>query len=689
MEGLLGLTKSINTTESAVRDLSVLERMDQRVQQDRQSEVQAQQQEQLMYERAYQMSDQLLEKDRNRINKRLKMAQNQITDQMRLNGGSKKRFMEKGGLSFINGVTSDIMRSPEAVQYQENKKNLAKIIEAKEKGFGHLLSPKDLKSLEDYEKNEDGGLITYSGIMAEVEIPPSENFDYGTDIPMEKILSHGSNMMKVKGNFEMVYPNKEPNYANIVAFAKEMGYGGTGSNQTRMRMEMQTRMARAQAAATKPTKQEVHENSYISLFNTFKANSLPKGLNMQMLEEKYQGGLIEELRKSNTQTNKLIADKSNLTSRKRSLSEDGLDWTDIRDNIPGAPNSSEGETAWEWAFNEKYGLKESYQFMPLGRNMIVNRVLGDHDKGGAGYKIENNKILEFVPSEDMFRMDGVQVSGSHKLDAEDHKGNYIVEGVVTALKGKGQDGDMLLMNAYDDDGVTIDKKQTESINEGYRGKNGGDELGFTTVIALRNEKTGDLFYKEVDISRPDIAQALSNAVGDDDNIQPQVDQDNRDAATLANIKAMARDEEIKVRGTMNTLEQGVFQDGAFEMEGEKFYGANSAGQLNRYPLMKSFYSALDYVSNSNVRNDNFPNGNPSINPQTVQKAIDNRMFTTFAQIGGIEEDLRKYEQGNSDVGMVQKWLSNVNQGLDPNSYDAQVHNEIASKWVQMLKLQNK
>lgn len=147
MDGLLGLSKSIRTNEDAHRDLAILEKMDARLQQDRNAEVVAQQQEQLLYERLYQMSDQLLEKDRKRINKRFQLAQSQIKEHIRANGGSRRRFMEQGGLSAMNSISNDLMRSPEAIQYQENKKNLTKILELQEKGLGHLISKRNLKSL--------------------------------------------------------------------------------------------------------------------------------------------------------------------------------------------------------------------------------------------------------------------------------------------------------------------------------------------------------------------------------------------------------------------------------------------------------------------------------------------------------------------------------------------------------------
>lgn len=687
MAGLLGLTKSVNSTESAVRDLSVLERMDARLQQDKQAEINAQKEEQMMYERAYQMSDQLLEKDRNRINSRISMAQEQIASHMRKSGGDRSMFMENGGLGVINGITNDITRSPEAIQYQENKKNLTKIWMAQEKGLGHLLSPKDLKSLEDYENNENGGPITYSGMMAEIKIPPSSNFDYGTDIPLEKVMSYDSNMVKILGNFAVVHPEKDANQHNIIAFMKEMGYGGQGSNQTRQREAATRAAAVAKANAENPTKKENTKNSYIgqyTMLNTQISSQLKGGLTLKNIEEQAGGSAIEYARKNNPQVSKMLVDKNKLTSRKRNLSEEGFDITDLTQALT-LDDRKKGANPIEYMFNEHYGLFDSYEFMPMSKNQISKRVLGKNDDGsGEGYEIKDNQLINYVPDEGMFRMDGVQVSGKNKLDREDHKGNYIIENVVTGFKGKDKDGlDNLIMNAYDDDGVTLDEKTTKKIRDAYKGENGGDELKMSTFIALRNTTNGDIFYKEIDITRPDISQAIRNATPDD-NVAETVNQEHQMHEDYTNIKKMKTDERIKLDTAISSLETDLFANNPIlETEGSKYYGAYSGGQQNRYPMMKSFYMAHDYVSNSNKRDEDFPNGDPRIHKSSTQQGIDRGYFTTAAIAGGIENDLKTYGKVK-DADIVYKWLDNMNQDLDDHGQER--NRQVAEKWIQLMTL---
>lgn len=676
MEGLIGLQNNIKTTESAIRDLSVLERMDARIQKDKDAEMVAQQQEQLLYEKAFQMSDQLLEKDRNKINSRFKMAQNQISNHIRESGGSKRMFMEEGGLSVINNITNDVMRSPEAVRYNENKQNLAKIYEAQMKGLGHLISPKDLKSLEDYQNSEEGGQITFSGMLAEVKIPPSENFDYGTDIPYEKIMSYDSNMIRIRQNFETVHPDKEFTYPNVVAFMREMGYGGQGSNTVAMRLDAQKAAAIARANKTKPTDNPNTILGNWSLFTQQLDSALPGGITLQGIEKlkSEKGvGLIEHLKSGENPTaNKLLGEKSNIIEQKRTLSEKGPDITDI---IPD--KLVEGT---DWIFQEKYKLKESYEFLPLSTGTIVNRVLGKDGDAGLGYEIVDGKVKNFVPDENMFRTDGVQLTGSNKIDPDDHKGDYVIKGVVTGLKGTDQDKQsVLLMDAYDRDEKTIDKDKTAQINEGYRGKEGGDELEFTTLIALQNEKTGNLFYKEVNINRPDIKRALSVAMGEDDDIKGQVNEENEKFMAAASIDKIQKDELIRMKGTINRANEEVFQDPLFEQEGEKYWGSYSAGQENRYPLMKSFYMAFDTVARSEQQDEPV-----EYDKQSLQGLVDNNFFTNAAIHGNIEEKLKTYD-GTNDLRIIQEWLKNINETTETEL--GRSRNEtIASKWAQIHNL---
>ncbi|MBV1928134.1 MAG: hypothetical protein KUG81_01285 [Gammaproteobacteria bacterium] len=670
MEGLLGLSKNINDTNSAVRDLSVLERMDARIEKDRVAEVEAQKTEQLFYEKMYAQADQLLEKDRSRINKKILMAQKDVTGHLDKMGGSRKMFMEQGGLSVMNNMSNDIMQSDEVITYGENKKNLAKILEAKEKGLGHLLAPADLESLENYDASPNGGTISYSGMMAEVEIPPSANFDYGSDIPIENILSFKSNMIKIKQNYKTNYPNRpEPNYLELIAFSKKMGYGGTGSNTIRIREKMIADKQRA--AYDKKNKKDPNK---ISFLNEAKIamSQIPSGLTVGQINKStedggYGGSLIENLKKTNKSMNKLIGEKFTPNSRLRDLAEVGFDRTDVTWDA-----LREG---MEFLGNSKMGLKEAHTVLPFNTMTVAQRVFGEGE-GGGNYKIEDGKILNYTPDETMFRMDGVKVTGNNELDPEDHKGNYKVVGLTTALKSRLSDGgtneEALLVNAYNEDG-TIDEKDTATMDEKYT-----SNAALTFVIALENDN-GDLFYKEIDINDPQIKTVMSNTLDADDNLTETVKQENESVALIQNIDKNTSEQQVLFQESINAMDERVFQDPIFKGEGEAYWGANSAGQQNRDGMMKSFYMAFDYVNNSRQ-------GDESVHVDSTRKAIDNEMFTTSMLAGEINDDLKSYEQGNSEEKMIVNWLQGVNSDMEKGTVGYNMNEQLASKWMQLLEM---
>lgn len=686
MDGLLGLTESTNNRESAIRDLGVLERMGDKVKQEQQEELAAQQQKEQIAERMYAMSDQLLEKDRIAINKRIAMSQSQIQSHLNEYGGSKKDFMSNGGLSVMNKISNDIIRSPEAIRYQENQKNLAKVLEAKEKGLGHLLSPRDLKSLEDYENNEDGAAITYSGIMSEIELPPSAAFQLGEQIPLANIVSYGSNMMKIKQNYDIANPDKpldinDPNYyRTIMAFAKKMGYGGVGTSSAMLQANVAKAKAFAKANSNNPESSKAKTSYLNEVVTSF--NKVPRvtvtDLTKSVEEGGYGGSMLDKLITTQPgksgperpELRKILKNKSQVRSLKRNLSERGVDATDFRPPW----NSGEEANLRELLFNKEYGLKESYEILPSLSNKVAERVFD-------GLEIVNGKLSDYIPEKGMYRMDGELISNENELDDDiddGNRGSYKILGTYTAMKaGDGKNGKQsLLMNAYDGDEIDIDA--TNQIDEGYRGEYGGSESIMTTVIALENEKTGDVYYKEVELGDPAIRNALQNVTGADDDITKTVQQEKDSVAQLAAIEANTTEQQIIFDTAKKQLDREVFSDPSFEMESEEFYGEGSGGQLNRNNMMKSFYMALDFSANRFN-----PDAEEGVNPKQVQSYIDSNAFSAFTQ--DIKEDLNNYDQGNTEELMVLKWLESAN--ADVNSLSKKKNELIASKWIQLLKIQ--
>src|SRR5690606_28664350 len=157
------------------------------------------------FDEMYKQTDTLLEKDRKRINKKILLTQSQLRDQIGEAGGSKKDFFEKGGISALNNIKNSIVRSEENIRYQENRNNLTYIRMAEQQGLGHLVTPQDRQTVEDYYNNPDGATITYRGMMSEIKVPPSENFEFGKEIDPYYVATYDGNMGKVLGNYKMIY----------------------------------------------------------------------------------------------------------------------------------------------------------------------------------------------------------------------------------------------------------------------------------------------------------------------------------------------------------------------------------------------------------------------------------------------------------------------------------------------------
>lgn len=671
MNPLQGLTTSTRDRESATRDLATLERMDQRMQLDQQKEMMAQQAEQEMYNRLYAQADQMLEKDRARINQRIAMMQKTVGEHLAMTGGSKADFMADGGLAKLNQFSNEIIQSDEANRYKENKKNLAKILELQEKGMGHLISPRDLKSIEDYEKNPTGAQISYNGVMAEVEIPPSELFDYGTEIPPEKIMSYNTNMIKIAGNYEKAYPDRPPldphdpkDRPRLVAFMREMGYGGYGSSKERMKLEYKRRMQKAKYDAENPN--TGGKKSVINAYYQWKTNT-PK-MTMEELEAyREKGGYMKaQMNKQggDRMTSQVIGEKFTESARRRALGHASHSFGDIGELIDGV-------------FQDKMMLRDSYSISLTGADQqkVAQTMLDGVKLDESGY------IMDFTPKESDFGVDGTRMKNNtmNVGDPNDVKGKFKFLGVTTAWKsrtGNGGDAeDILLVDALDDDG-TFDKESTEKLYQREDGKPVGSEVQPTFVVALQGEE-GDLVYREVNMEDMAVRTALSNVLGANDDMTAQVKANDESELFDMELEKLESQQQAKFETDKVTLDEEVFSDPIFESEGQQYFGAGSGGQMNRYDMMKAFYQAF-------AQADSEFNGDGTVNKDQVRELVDSEAFSMMVE--PISEDLKSYEQGMTEDKLIVKWLQSINADLDEGSHGRKRNERMATLWRQILGL---
>lgn len=649
MEGLLGLSNNIQTTDSAIRDLSVLERMDQRMEQDRQKEMAAQAYEQKAYEQAYQMSDKLLEKDRIRINKRIAKSQEMIQDHFRKSGGSRARFLEQGGLRVVGDLTNDIMRSDEAVRYQENKTNLARIIAAKDAGKTHLINPKDLASAEDYENNEEGAKITYTGLMNEVEIPPANQTDYGTKIDPMRVLGFSANRAKITANFLAVKNRPEgyvPNEGELLNFIDEQGYGGYGSNTANM--QIAARRSKSSSGSMGKRKNTL----------TGQAVNLSKDLNTiwkrhgDKINLEYGGNINAYLQDNKEMGGKYFTNTTEISNPLMGRNRTTLDAEGFQFGLP------QSDTV-DYFREDMVSLR--------GARSAFNGLEGDIAKEIMGHEVVNGKIMNYKPTREDFKVNGQKVKVD--LDKGEFTGNYNLEGIVLASNYQDKEGNESLVVDFHDDNGKLDESETQKIRDG-EGKN--KSVGYYIAMSKGTGEAKDVFYRKIDTNNLPQLQVLQSAIPNND-VSGTVQEQQQDDMAQQYIDFEQKKRKQQTQAVISAYDQPVFsseQNQEFEDEGWQY--ASSNGQDNRNDLMKAFYMARSYASN--------PDENP--NPEVMKQQIQNNEFTSAM---GLDEsgykNLRNYNK-YSDDEIITNYFENISRGEDPQTIQ---NNQIFAKtWKDLL-----
>lgn len=649
----LGLTQSINDRQAANQELAVLGQMEQNQQADENKEMQAQIMQDQMYSKMYEQADGLLGKDRKRINKQISNAQNQVRGALDQYGADKSKFMANGGMSLMSGLQTDILHSDEAERYKQNKENLARIMEMQEKGLGHLISPNDLQTVEDYHANDDGATINYSGVMSEVEIP-HDKFALDEEINPYYIMNHSSNMMKILGNYAKVYPDRpEPEMgpdgrptrrgtAQIVAFMNKMGYGGMGQSAALMQKKMAQQTAAAKAAkADEPTTTVLGTmNQMDRRFQGLKASDVTP----EYMDKFMQGDDAALFRD-------MLGENNNYKARARDFALSDGDVV--------------GET-FDWLSQDMIGLRGSKQLaIPMAeqKNLMQN-ILGVT----AG---EDGSLNGVQVTGDMYGSDGTQIKNAKRFKANDYGKKFTPLGIMTAWESSVQDGgngskNVLLTNAYDDNGG-IDKAATDKRFQG----DGPARLGY--YVALKGEDD-DIVYKKMDISQSSVMSSLRQSYKSND-ISDQIKEEKQNDQYRLEVQKMTQDEQFEYedyKAKANT----VFKDPMFEQESAKYNQAGSGGQVNRSEMMQAFYMAYE------SEGAKIANADPAKGKDRLTKAVDSEAFSNYMTEAGLTNDLKDFKQHPEEL--ISKFLVNINKNYEKGTMDYKAHEQIAMKWQQIL-----
>lgn len=238
-----GLSKSVDYAAQDQREFAQMQNIEQNLAKDQQANMMAQELEAKQYEEIANKAAEMLGPDRVKIQAKSIELQRNIRAKIE-EYGSRKAFFENGGVALLSKYKSELLTSAETLSYSDNKKNMESIIKIQESGKGHLLSARDLKSMQDYNAGIGDGKITYSGMKSEVAIP-EKYYNYQEEIPAEAILMYGSNYMAIYNNWLIENPNKkglsgDDLKAELLQYTYQ-NHAGQGINETKYQNDIARR----------------------------------------------------------------------------------------------------------------------------------------------------------------------------------------------------------------------------------------------------------------------------------------------------------------------------------------------------------------------------------------------------------------------------------------------------------------
>jgi len=675
MRSLVGLAGSPTDPNRQNRELAIMERMQARHDQKQEQELKAQQIEEETYQKFYEQADKLLHKDRARINNKFMSYQKTLKQAISESGMTKADFLRSGGLTKINSIKNEMLNSEEFSRMKNNRDNAARVLMAmSDPKTRHLVNPNDIETLEAYENSEDGAEITYSGLLADVTIPPSQNFEYGTDIPWEKVASYDGNMLKILANYKMVNPDApdlDPikDFKEVQKFMIQMGYGGRGSNTTMAKAKAE--QYRRQRDKDKKSKGATYVGELSNIFHEISTGLTPEDI------INGNGSYIESLNRDNVK--KIIGEKNTLKGRNRSynMDSDNAVYTPIG-LVFEAFGSDKFKDTSRWMesggmFADHFNLKESNRIFQFDENEISEAMFNQ--------KLENGKLIGFKPDSDFYAANGVKI----RTDAKDIKAeDFKVAGIYTAFKmntddGTDKDKTVLMVDAYDNDG-SLNQESTDALNEGYRGNSNSGNARMTSVIALKNDD-GEIIYREIDFEKTPVKQAMSD-ISKHNEIQETIDKDVLNIRRREYIAQQDQARQEQAERNLKIVESFYENNGHFANEAGEYFEPGSKGQNNRNSLIKSFYLATNMAANDE-----------GVNEEMLQMQLEEGLFTeTMSKTEeGFADQLKTYSQGTTSESIIEKWFEKTvkNENLTQEDPDYQTYYNLAIKWKEMLNLINK
>lgn len=619
-QGLLGLTHQAGKRESARADLNTLSQLHSLKKGEEAQEQQAALVEQQYYDGIRAEADKLLVGDRKKINAKAVSIQSEIRKNIKLFGGSRKKFMANGGVAMIGDYKNQVLDSNEFTTYKENKVNMERILDLKQKNLGHLLTPQDQLALENYERT-GSGKITYSGLMSEIEIPESNLFDYGSQIGPSDIVATGSNKMKLLSNYMLEYPDAVPpnpqtseGMETLRNYVIAKGYGGKGSNTSSIQYQGKARQT-ASAKAAKAAK-EIHTVS---------------GL--------FQAGFSQEI--------SIPIDKITPESFVMNNFWDGLigDKFTSDFNTRASQNPEIGETLIEGPFGNAFNDTEN-GYTPRGARKLPKSYSNKFlvTKFGDGATIEGNKLKGFtINPEEAYTANGKQ------LDKEISSGDYEIMDSFIGWKTDIDGIRSVVVDAKNEDNK-FDEERNKTLYSTEEGSN--KAMGSPSIfVMIRDEDTmyDDDYYIEIPYGSVLSQNSFKQIMGEEDDVTDLIKENNQ---TKTKIDSGTVESNIIKQSQVNSdidINNEAFSSEVFNFQNAN-YNPNGEGS-KRNNLRKAFYLAGMDISG---------------NVEGVQSVINKDMFKSFFEMSGLGNELTGNMNDNQLLNRILQETSGTPEEIQNN-----------------------
>lgn len=651
--GYIGLYEANTRRQTAKEEFDILQSVINDVKLEREKEAQADLQEQMYYESISKFAENLLEEDRNAINRKARQMASSVRQHIRDSGGSVKKFFENGGHRMLGTYKSSIINSDEASEYIENKKNLEKILELQQKGLGHLINPKDLYNLKERQKN-GSGRITYSGMLNEVDISKMANdYAYGEYISPEDILNR--NYMAILGNYKSIYTTAgEPTREDLLTYVKATFGNRTGTN------------ININNAAFQQDMQIAEYKTKVSQFNSemeFKSDAHNDSMRIQNEQLKLdwarfelqqaqwyatmyglKGGEVDadgNVSYTDAEGNPVKVNPTDLKVGSDLLYQTAYVETDIQKREIKASEFSDATTEGYEALglydaskissrdDEESGFEligTDRRFTMAGAKIIASgqevENLFKTNPNNIPFKVDENGIIkgsDLQKNSGIFSSNGIEMKNVAKPDRFFKNKTFKIESVVVGAEvtlGNGQK--RIVMDETNKEGYVFNaEKNKQDKEKRYEGRNVSNTPAY---IVLKDQQTGRILYQKLDtdaknrfISSSGISknQAKTKAVIDYERI-------NKGKHKTKDIWKYTMS---TTQDTYKTSREGI----NMKRQGQVIFGTNNRATYDK--LMFAFYNSLE------PKDISLQDLSAHINADTMTQFIDRN------------EDIQKYLEG--------------------------------------------